>query len=393
MNADRERALLALSRRELLRRGGVAVVTVGVGPALLAACGGEDEEPTATGAPAEQAQIGGPVDYLSWEGYDLPNETKAWRQENDVTFRTTYIGTHDDIQAKLKAGAATSYDLITYYQGFIDLYRTLEILTPLDESKIPNLANMYPFFREGEASDRFWKVDGERWGVPWTWGTTTLDYRADQIDPPESWFDLLEPEFKGKVGWVPDASGAFTLAGHILDFDVPNYTPDQFEECKTLLRRFREQIRGFAPSFGDLANQFSTGEIVASFIGWAAVGVFAGPDANVESTIPSEGSYSFCDSYAIPPTADNVETVHAFINEALSAEVQAMQAESLSAGVVTPDAVPLMPENVAALYPYDTLEEHLTIAPFYPLAPVEEEGEIVTREEWLAEWEKIQAGD
>lgn len=393
MSAER---LRELTRRELLRRGGLVAVGVGIGPAALAACGGEteggavgEEGTTATQA----AKIGGPIDFLSWEGYDLQKEMKAWRDEHGVTIRATYIGTHDDIQAKLKAGGATSYDLITYYQGYIDLYRKLDILTPLDEAKLPNVATMYPYFREGEASDRFWKIDGKRYGVPWTWGTTTLDYRADKIDPPGSWYDLLKPEFKGKVGWVPDATGAFTLAGHILGFDVPEYTQDEFKQCAALLRRFRGQIRTFAPSFGDLANQFSGGEILASFVGWAAVGVFAGPKAHVKSTIPKEGSYSFCDSYAIPPTADNIDTVDAFINEALTAEVQAKQAESLSAGVVNPDAVPLMSKDVAALYPYDQLDAHLERAPFYPRAPLEAEGGVMTQNDWLKEWEKIQAGD
>jgi spermidine/putrescine transport system substrate-binding protein len=377
----------ALTRSEFLRRGGLVVVAIGAGPAFLAGCGAEEAAP----------EVGGTIDYLSWEGYDLKGvePMDEWRKANAIELRSSYVGTHDDIQAKLKAGAPADYDLITYYQGFIDLYRKLEILTPIDEGQVPNIERMFPFFREGEASDRFWKIDGVRWGVPFTWGTTTLDYRSDRIDPPESWFDLLEPEFKGKVGWVPDATAAFVQAGVLLGFDVPNYTPAQFEECGKLLRRFRAQIRGFAPTFGDLASQFVAGEIVASFNGWAAVGVFARQKGvkTVKSTIPKEGSFSFCDSYAIPPTVNNVDTVHAFINQALTPEVQAAQAEFLSAGIVTPDAEPLLSEEVAKLYPLDRLEEHLELAPFFPNAPVEKVDDTVTRGDWMAEWLRIQAGE
>jgi spermidine/putrescine transport system substrate-binding protein len=382
-----------------LRRAGATIVTLGVGSPLLAACGSDTEDTapeSSGGGGAEAAKVGGNVDYLAWEGYDLPDPMKPWNRENNVKFRSTYIGTHDDIQAKMKSGGAADYDLITYYHGFYDLYRKLDILGEIDESKIPNLEGVDPYFKDSEIATRFWVVDGKRYGVPFTWGSTTLDYRPDKIDQPESWMDLLKPEFKDKIGWVPDATAAFVLGGIILGFDVPNYTQEQFKEIAALLRRFRGQARGFAPSFGDLTNQFVSGDIVASFAGWAAVGSFAKEkNVTVKSIVPSEGSYSFCDAFAIPPDADNAETVHAWINEALSPKVQAETAEYLSAGVVVPAAVDQMSKTVKAIYPdaYDDVAAHFEDLPLYPNPPIESTDGVVTRDEWLKEWTEIQAGN
>ena len=151
-----DRALL--SRREMLRRMGLGVVTIGAAPAILAACGGGEEaaapppaEPAApppaepappaeppaeTGAtaepatPAEAPPASGPLDYLSWEGYDVPVEAmEAWKAENGVEIRASYIGNHDDIQGKIASGGAEGADLITYYQGYKPLYRELGILS------------------------------------------------------------------------------------------------------------------------------------------------------------------------------------------------------------------------------------------------------------------------
>jgi spermidine/putrescine transport system substrate-binding protein len=387
------------TRRALLRRAGLAVFALGAGSPLLAACGADTEPAPAGGsgeAGAAGAKVGGNVDYLSWEGYDLPDPMKAWTREHGVKFRSTYIGTHDDIQAKLKSGGASHYDLTTYYHGFIDLYRKLGILSEIDESKIPNLQNLDPFFRDSEVAKRFWTVDGKRYGVPFTWGATSLDYRPDKTDAPASWMDLLKPEFKGKVGWVPDATAAFVLGGIILGFDVPNYTQDQFKEIADLLRRFRGQTPGFAPSFGDLTNQFVSGDVVVSFAGWAAVGSFAKEKkVEVKSIVPDEGSYSFSDAFAIPTTVDNAETVHAWIDAALTPEVQAATAEGLSAGIVVPAAVEQMSKTVLAIYPgaYDDLPAHFEKLPLYPNPPVEATDGIVTRDEWLKEWSEIQAGN
>ena len=104
------------------------------------------------------------MDFLSWEGYDIPDPLKAWKSETGVTVKATYIGNHDEIQTKLKAGGAgAGYDIITYYQGYKPLYQELEILEPLDEQKLPNLKNLFPYFAGDEGN--FWiDADGTRTG-------------------------------------------------------------------------------------------------------------------------------------------------------------------------------------------------------------------------------------
>jgi spermidine/putrescine-binding protein len=132
------------TRRRFLRRAGIVTLTVGAGPTLLAACGDDDDDdaaaPAASEGPARAPEASGRVDFLSWEGYDIPDPLKAWKSETGVTVKATYIGNHDEIQTKLKAGGAgAGYDIITYYQGYKPLYQELEILEPLDEQKLPNL--------------------------------------------------------------------------------------------------------------------------------------------------------------------------------------------------------------------------------------------------------------
>ena len=77
----------------------------------------------------------------------MPVESvEAWKKENGVEIRATYIGNHDDIQAKIASGGAEGADLITYYQGYKPLYSELGILHAIDESKLPNLAGLFPFW-------------------------------------------------------------------------------------------------------------------------------------------------------------------------------------------------------------------------------------------------------
>ena len=374
------------------------LVAAGAGSAFLSACGVTPEEVGRQEGGGAQGG-GGSIDFLSWEGYDMADSKtmSKWRKENGVEVRPTYVGVHDDIQAKLKSGSTTAYDLISYFQGYADQYgpNNLDILTPLDEGKIGNIDQLFPIFKEGEASGRFWKVDGKRFGVPMFWSATTLDYRTDVPNAPTAWRDLLKPEFEGKVGWVPDANAAYNIGGLMLGFTPPEYTREQFDEISALLRKMRGQTRGFAPSFGDLSNQLASGEVVATFAGWGAIGVGAkDKGVDVKSIVPEEGSYASVDAFAIPPTTDNAETAHAFINQALRPEIQAEAAETPATGIVNPAAVELMSEEARSIYPYDDLGSYFQKTPPYPFPPLDEgaAGGIVTRDEWLDEWSKIQAG-
>ena len=213
-----------LSRRDLLKKGGVSLVALGAVPTLLAACGGGSGETTtaeepattaaattaaeepATTAAAAAPEASGTVDYLSWEGYDIPDQLKAWREANGIKVNATYIGNHDEIQAKIAAGGGT-YDVITYYQGYKPLYTELGILSPLDTSKIPNLAGLFPYFQSDVGN--FWiDADGTQTGVPWTWGSIGLTW--DEATLPGglgSWYDLLDPKFKNKIGLPDDPVG------------------------------------------------------------------------------------------------------------------------------------------------------------------------------------------
>jgi spermidine/putrescine transport system substrate-binding protein len=417
--AEKERMRLAgadidrkiLSRRDMLRRGGIGLLALGAAPAILAACGGGDETaatteaaattaaPAATTeaaattaeAAAELPKASGTVDFLSWEGYDIPGPMKPWEQANGVKVSATYIGNHDDIQAKIKAGGG-SYDLITYYQGYKPLYAQLGILSPLDVAKIPNVANEFPYFQSDVGN--FWlEADGTWTGIPWTWGSIGITW--DDATLPgglSSWNDLLDPKFKDKIGLPDDPVGSFTLAAHVLGYDPATVTQEQKTKIVDFLTKIVKQAKSVSPSFGDMTTQLVSGEIVACWQGWAAMNSFAADagTTTVKTIVPKEGSFSFCDLYAIPTTADNVDTVYSWMNEVLKPDVNAAAAEFLVAGVTVADAVPLLNETTRDLYPYDQLDALLERAPFYNNPPVESD-EYVTYSEWVDTWQEVKA--
>ena len=178
-----------IDRRGFLKAAGLGIVSVGLGSSL-AACGQATPEAT--------AQVGGALQFLSWEGYDLPTCMAEWQAAHGVTMELTYIGDHSEIQAKLATATGVGYDLITYYQGYYDLYRDeLQIIQSLDTSKLPNLASLYERFRE----QVFWKdAEGKVWGAPSPGALRAATTTPTRSIPPPRGVTYSGPS--SRIGWA-----------------------------------------------------------------------------------------------------------------------------------------------------------------------------------------------
>jgi spermidine/putrescine transport system substrate-binding protein len=382
---------IMMTRRSFLKLSGGGLVAI-VGGRLLSAC----STPTPTAAPATvapaatSAPIGGTIDFMSWEGYDLPTCMEEWNKSNNVTISPTYMGDQSEIQAKLSSTGATGYDLISYYHGTADLYiNDLKLLQPIDLSQVPNFKELYEFFQTGD----YWVKDGVVWGVPFTWGAEGCVYNVDKMEPIQSWQDLLRPEFKGQIALVDDWYGMILMGGIALGMSdrLPNVTVQELDEIKQFLIQLKSQARGIAASYGDQSNMLISGEAIAAFPGWAALTVWAAASGvNLKMNVPAEGGFAFTDAFAIPVGSDNVATTLAWINETLSPAVQACQATALAAGVVNPDAVPLLDEATKAMYGYDDLAEYFKKVKFYGYPPNTSD-KYATFEQWNNMWLEVKA--
>jgi spermidine/putrescine transport system substrate-binding protein len=381
-----------MSRRVLLQRGGVAALGLGLMPTVLAACGG--------GGGGGTPNASGTIDFLSWTGYDIPDPMKAWKKANNVTVKPTYIGNHDDIQAKIKAGGG-AYDLITYYQGYKDLYTELGILTPIDMDKIPNKDGLFDVFKEPDKRHLWIEDDGDWTGVPWTWGSIGITWDDARLPGGlSSWNDLLDPKFKGRVAMVNDPLGAFTLTCHILGKDPAVLPKSEYSLVRAYLTKMVAQAKTVSPGFPEMTKALVDGEADVCFQGWAYQNYLAAQAGHktVKTKTPKEGAFAFCDLYAIPSTTDNAETVDAWINEALAPETNARIAEYLVAAVTVEASVDMIDAETKALYPYDDLElgdttgERLQklfeLSPFYGNPPIESD-QYVTFSEMQEGWEEI----
>jgi len=365
---------MSLSRRNMMK-GAAALSALALG-----------------GVASRQASAAGAVSIFGWQDYDAGLRVGDFLQREGIEVSFTPIGNNDEIISRLSAGGAGQIDIVTPYMGYIPFMVAADLLEPVDESKVPNLAKVPEVFR----NDSNVVVNGKRYAVPFTWGSGPMAYDPSVISAaPESWMDIFKPEYKGKVGMMDDPIGNQMLAAILAtDAKVPTLlTPAQLEQAtEFLIKLKKEQVRQLAVSWGELANALARSEVVITFSGGEFLKKFAADAGKkIEFTYPKEGTFAWLDSYCFAKGAPNLEAAHKCANQALDVDGQVAFGEKTFQAIVIPEAVEKLQPLTRSLYPYDNLAEFQQKAKFFPMPPLEPDGTHASYTDWQAAYQKFKA--
>jgi spermidine/putrescine transport system substrate-binding protein len=370
----RTRSFGAMSRRDLMK-GAAAMGTL-----------------AATGLGGRAASAATNVSMFGWQDYDAGLRVGDFLTKNDIDVTFTGIGNNDEIISRLAAGGAGQIDIVTPYMGYIPFLAASELIEPIDESLVPNLAKVPEVFR----NDSNVIVNGTRYSVPFTWGSAPMAYDPAVIpNAPESWNDIFKPEYKGKVGMADDPIGNQMLAAILAtDAEVPTMlSADQLEQATQFLIKIKKDAaRQLAVSWGELANALSRSEVVITFSGGEFLKKFAADAGKtIEFTYPKEGTFAWLDSYCIAKGAPNREAAHKCANQALDVDGQVAFGEKTFQAIVIPEAIEKLQPATRALYPYDNLSEFEKKAKFFPMPPLEPDGKHASYADWQAAYQRFKA--
>jgi spermidine/putrescine-binding protein len=344
------------------------------------------------GLPGRNAAAAGAVSMFGWQDYDSGLRVGDFLQREGVEVAFTPIGNNDEIISRLSAGGAGQVDIVTPYMGYIPFMVAAELLEPIDEAQVPNLANVPEVFR----NDSNIIVNGTRYAVPFTWGSGPMAYDPAVIPTaPESWMDIFKPEYKGKVGMMDDPIGNQMLAAILAtDAEVPTMlTAEQLDQAtEFLIKLKKDAVRQVAVSWGELANALARSEVVITFSGGEFLKKFAGDAGKViEFTYPKEGTFAWLDSYCIAKGAPNIEAAHKCANQAISVDGQVAFGEKTFQAIVIREAIDKLQPATRSLYPYDNLAEFEQKAKFFPMPPLEPDGKHASYADWQAAYQKFKA--
>jgi spermidine/putrescine-binding protein len=381
-----------ISRSAFFRLAGGAAVGLTAG-GLLAACGSDDSGGSTTasgGGATAPAETKGTVEFFGWQGYDDKKAAQPLLSRG-VKISPEYITTNDDIVTKLRSGGASSIDIVTPFVGYLPALVAGGLLEEIDYERVPSTKEFFPELRS--VIDDF--GGGKPYAVSAVWGDTPMVIRPDLMpDPPESWLDLRDPKYKGKLITLDDIYGNILIISRALNGPAKanEMTQAQLDDVVKVWKEIKPNLVTFAPSFGDAADIMARGDAAAMIQGWRFVEQQL-KDKNVDaaSHMPKEGTYAWADTYAIPKGAPNPEAAYAFIETMVSTRGNALMGAATGSGVSNEQSVAKLPPSQQDLYPYSTIGTFLADdASFYAL-PLEPDGDYVSYDEWTKAWEEIKA--
>src|SRR5258705_5830237 len=254
---------------------------------------------------------------LVWEGYADPSFVHGFEISHHCKVVASYMGSSDELVAKLRGGSAANYDVISPSTNVAAAIVKAGLATPLDLSKIPSYLQLSVRLRDSSLV----KANNQVFGVPFMWGPNPLLYDSSAFpQPPDSWMVLWDPKYGGKVSLWDELSSVY-MAAQILGYDKPdpnqlyNLSDAQLEAVKKKLLELKPNIRKMWATAGELTNLFQSHEVVAA-MGWPLNTVeLKKKNFPVGETIPKENTTGWIDHLMITAASEKKELAERFLGD------------------------------------------------------------------------------
>jgi spermidine/putrescine transport system substrate-binding protein len=339
-------------RGSVTRRHFLGVTGLGAATAVMASA-----MPMLSGV-ARAASIGDRVSLATWPNYFNPVNFESFKKKSGAAVEVSVFGSNEEMLAKLQAGG-TGWDVFVPTNYTISTYVELDLIQPLDLSRLPN-------FDQSHFIKRFsgpGLVNGKLYAVSKNWGTTGFVLNRKKVPSnPTSWkefWDLSKTSASGRV-MVHDYQ--LTTIGNALKYfgySFNSVDPKELADAEKLLLEVKPHL--FAIT-SDYQPGMRSGDAWMS-IAWTGDGLQLHRDIpEIDYVLGKEGGELWSDFYAIPKTAPHLDAAYAFINFMVDPAINAKEVEVHGYPVADNRTTALLPKEMTTdpiMYPAQDLLDAL----------------------------------
>lgn len=278
-----KRAALAM-----LWRAGCAVlagVLVNAGPALA--------------QPREVLRV------LAWPGYADADVVKAFEQRHGVQVEVTIVGNDEMLRQKLTDPKGPVFDVFAANTAELKAYLDQGLLAPIALQQVPNVAGQLPRFRAREAIPGITRA-GATYAIPFTYSEMGLIYDRRQFaHPPQSWSELWNLQYKGRVLAYDGSTHNFSLAALLHGVAPFRIDAARWPEVTHSLIDLRRNVLGFYNQPDDAVDLFRRHAAALLFANYGRQQLKQMRDAGLDVgyVIPTEGALAWLDCWALTRNA------------------------------------------------------------------------------------------
>lgn len=255
---------------------------------------------------------------FNWFDYIDPAVIDLFEEETGITVKYVNFTTNEEMYTKLEAGAGT-YDVIFPSEYMIERMIAHDMLEELDLSAMPNFANVMDRLKDPSYDP------GNRFSVPYMWGTLGYLYNTEMVDEElTSWSALFDEKYAGNVIMMNSMRDSIGLALKYLGYSMNTRDEAELNEAKDLLIKQKQDKIQCGYLLDETKDKMVGGE--------AAIGVVYSGDAqyaiekneSLVYVVPEEGSNIWVDGMCIPKGSKNVEGAMKFIDFLCREDIAAM---------------------------------------------------------------------
>jgi putrescine transport system substrate-binding protein len=302
------------------------------------------------------------LNIYNWADYVAPQALKRFQSETGIRVKYDTFDSTEVLESKLLTGGS-GYDVV--FPASSGLARAIQAKAVQPLGDLSNAANLDP-----ELLAKLASVDpGNRYGVPYTWGTVGLGINQQAVEQrlpgvALNSLDLLfKPEYASKlkdcgIAVLDSPQEVIAVALNYLGKDPYSTAAADLKAAQQLLAQLQPNLRyiGSGKHIDDLAK----GEIclALTYTGDAGMAAARAAEAKQPFTvlfrIPVEGTLIWFDTMAIPVDAPHPQAARAFIDYMLKPEAIAELTNELYFANANAASVPLLDQAVSGdpdIYP------------------------------------------
>ena len=264
------------------------------------------------------------INVYNWGEYIDQTVLDDFEAQTGIKVNYTTYASNEEMYSKIVSGAA-SYDVIIPSEYMISKMISEDLLAELDFDNIPNYKYIGEDYR-GLSYD-----PGEKYSVPYTWGTVVIVYNTKYVDEEdvadESINLLWNEKYAGNILMFDNPRDAFALAHIKLGHSMNTTKPEDWYEAAEELKKQKPIVQAYVMDqiFDKMLNEEA---YIAAYYAGDAMTMME-ENENLAAYVPREGANMFFDSMCVLKSSRNKEAAEKFINFMCETEIAVRNAEEV----------------------------------------------------------------
>lgn len=244
----------------------------------------------------------------NWGEYIDESVIPQFEEETGIKVVYDTFETNEAMYPIIEQGQAV-YDVVCPSDYMIQKMIANDLLAEINFDNIPNIKYIGEAYME--ASQGF--DPGNKYSVPYTWGTVGILYNTTMVDEPiTSWSVLWDEKYSGEILMQKSVRDAFAVALAYQGNSINSTNQDEILAARDLLIEQKPLVQAYVI---DQVRDKMIGNEAAIGVIYSGEYLYCKEEnPDLAYVVPEEGSCLWFDSWVIPKNAENKENAEKFID-------------------------------------------------------------------------------